>query len=91
MKGSVTLGETYAGSLDQTGARIFWAATAINNYITIGADASNAFAEAPPPKDPLYVIVDQQYRDWHADRFPNEPPIPIGHVLPVQGALQGHS
>ena len=31
MKGSVTLGETYAGSLDQTGARIFWAATAINN------------------------------------------------------------
>ena len=90
MKGSVTLGETYAGSLDQTGARIFWAATAINNYITIGADASNAFAEAPPPKDPLFVIVDQQYRDWHADRFPNEPPIPIGHVLPVQGALQGH-
>ena len=90
MKGSVTLGETYAGSLDQTGARIFWAATAINNYITIGADASNAFAEAPPPKDPLFVIVDQQYKDWYADRFPNEPPIPIGHVLPVQGALQGH-
>ena len=90
MKGSVTLGETYAGSLDQTGARIFWAATAINNYITIGADASNAFAEAPPPKDPLFVIVDQQYKDWYANRFPNEPPIPIGHVLPVQGALQGH-
>ena len=90
MKGSVTLGETYAGSLDQTGARIFWAATVINNYITIGADASNAFAEAPPPKDPLYVIVDQQYKDWYKQRFPDQPPIPIGHVLPVQGALQGH-
>ena len=58
--------------------------------MAVAADASNAFSEEPPPQDPLFVIVDQQYRDWYADRFPNEPPIPIGHVLPVQGALQGH-
>ena len=90
MKGTVTLGETYAGSLDQTGSRIFWAATAINNFITIGADASNAFAEAPPPKEPLYVTIDQQYREWYQTRYPNEPPIPKGYVLPVKGALQGH-
>ena len=90
MKGTVTMGNTYAGSLDQTGSRIFWAATAINNYITIGADVSNAFAEAPPPKAPLYVKIDEPYREWYADRFPDKPPIPPGHVLPVKGALQGH-
>ena len=90
MKGTVTMGNTYASSLDQTGSRIFWAATAINNYITIGADVSNAFAEAPPPKAPLYVKIDEPYREWYADRFPDKPPIPPNHVLPVKGALQGH-
>jgi hypothetical protein len=90
VKGTVTLGETYAGSLDQTGSRIFGAATAINNFITIGADASNTFAEAPPPKEPLYVTIDQQYRDWYMERYPDKPPIPKHYVLPVKGALQGH-
>ena len=41
MQGTVTLGETYAASLDQTASRVFWAATAINNFVTIGADAQN--------------------------------------------------
>ena len=89
-KGSVTLGDTYAGSLEQTGSRIFWAATAINNYVTIGADASNAFAEAPAPKAPLFVTIDQPYRDWYSNKYPDKPPIPKGYVLPVNGALQGH-
>ena len=44
MKGTVTLGETYAASLDQTCAKIFWALNASNNNIVVGADASNAFA-----------------------------------------------
>ena len=39
-RGTVTLAETYAASLEQTASRVFWAATAINNFITIGADAS---------------------------------------------------
>ncbi len=90
MKGTVTLGDTYAGSLEQTGSRIFWAATAINNFITIGADVSNAFAEAPPPKAPLYVSIDQPYRDWYKKKYPNKPPLSDSHVLPVHGALQGH-
>ena len=54
-RGTVTLAETYASALDQTGAKMFWASCAVNNYIVLGADASNAFAEAPPPKAPLYV------------------------------------
>ena len=63
-KGSITLGDTYAGSLKQTGAQIFWAATAINNFITIGANAYNAFAEAPAPKGALlFVTIDQPFWD----------------------------
>ena len=90
MRGTVTLAETYAASLEQTGARIFWAATALNNFITIGADASNAFAEAPPPKAQLYVRIDNQYREWYKSKYPNRAPIPKDFVLPVYGALQGH-
>ena len=90
MRGSVTLAETYAGSLEQSASRIFWAASAINNFITIGADASNAFAEAPAPKAPLYVTIDTPYREWYQQTYPNEPPLPNDYVLPVNGALQGH-
>ena len=90
LQGSVTLGPTYASALDQTGSRIFWAATAKNNYITIGTDASNAFAEAPAPIALLYVTIDQPYCDWYSNKYPNKPPIPKDYVLPVKGALQGH-
>ena len=89
-RGTVTLAETYAASLEQTASRVFWAATAINNFITIGADASNAFAEAPAPVAPLYVYVDEQFRTWYAHRYPNRKSIPPGYVLRVKKALQGH-
>ena len=49
MQGTVTLAETYAAALDQTGAKILWAAIALNNSVTIGSDASNSFAKAPLP------------------------------------------
>ena len=90
MKGTVTLGDTYAGSLEQTGSRIFWSATALYNFITIGADASNAFAEAPAPVAPLYVSTDAQFHEWYKHKYPDRPDIPEDFVLPVQGALQGH-
>ena len=51
---SVTLAETYAGSLDQSASKVFWAAKAINNSVVIGADAANAFAEAGAPKALLF-------------------------------------
>ena len=89
-RGTVTLAETYASALEQTGGRCFWAASAINNYIVLGADASNAFADAPPPKAPLYVTIDQPYREWYKHKFPDKPAIPQNAVLQVKGALQGH-
>ena len=88
--GTVTLAETYASALDQVGAWIFWATAALNNYILIGSDASNAFAEAPPPKAPLYVRIDENYKRWYRHKFPEKPPLPDDYVLRVKKALQGH-
>ena len=87
-KGTVTLDHTYAACLEQPGARIFWALAAVEGLIVVGADASNAFAEAPAPKAPLFVEVDDQYREWWMKQ--GNKPIPRGHVLPVNHALQGH-
>ena len=87
-KGTVTLAHTFAACLEQPGARTFGAATPMLNMIVLGADASNAFAEAPPPKAPLYVEVDQQFREWWVSKGRKE--IPKGYVLPVRHALQGH-
>jgi hypothetical protein len=41
---------THTNCVDQTSTRIFYAVTAAENLIIFGADVSNAFAEAPPPK-----------------------------------------
>ena len=87
-KGSVTLGQTYAAALEQSGNRIFWAAAAARNMVVYGADASNAFAEAPPPKAPLYVRIDTPFREWWKSK--GRPDLPSNYVLPVQKALQGH-
>ena len=57
-KGAVTLGCTYAAILEQSGARMFWAMAALNNMLIIGADATNAYAEALAPIAKLYVKVD---------------------------------
>ena len=47
-KGSVTLEQTYAASLQQPGQRIFWATVANESLYAVGSDTTNAFAEAPP-------------------------------------------
>ena len=87
--GTVTWGHTYAKALDQVGHRIFWAGVAAKNFIVRGSDASNAFAEAPPPKHPLYVRIDQPFREWWL-KCKNRHNIPEGYVMRVKKALQGH-
>jgi len=65
-KGSIsTLAHTYAACVEQPVQRVFWGLVALKNFVAIGADASNAFAKAPPPKAPLYVLVDRPYREWY--------------------------
>ena len=88
MQGTVTLGETYAASLDQTASKIFWARSAETGHIVIGADASNAFAEAPAPLAPLYMTLDHQFHSWW--KSTGRPPIPQGNGVRVLKAIQGH-
>jgi hypothetical protein len=45
---------TYTNCVDQTSSQIFYAASSVENLIIFSADVSNAFAEAPPPKQGFY-------------------------------------
>jgi hypothetical protein len=45
----VTLAETYAVCVEQSAHRLTWSLIAALNYVGLGCDVSNAFAEAPPP------------------------------------------
>ena len=83
------LDETYANCVDQTSARLFYGIAAAENLIVYGADVSNAFAEAPPPKQGFYIRPDRAFHEWwtiHKKR----PPIPHGHMIPILSAMQGH-
>ena len=80
---------TYANSPDHTCSRIFYALAAAENLVIYGADVSNAFAEAPPPKQGFYIRPDAAFHAWwtiHKGR----PPIPPNHVIPILSAMQGH-
>ena len=87
-QGSITLSHTYAACVEQPAQRVYWGIVALEGLIAVGADASNAFAEAPPPIAPLYVLIDKPYRDWYRSKGKGE--IPKGHVLRVKHAIQGH-
>jgi hypothetical protein len=86
---AVTLAYTYASCVEQPGARMFWSLSALHGMTVLGADAGNAFAEAPPPIQPFFMAIDDQFRTWWTEHLGNTP-IPEGHVLPVKHALQGH-
>jgi hypothetical protein len=89
-RGTVTLAHTYANSLDSSSERLFWAVAAYLGLIVVGADVSNAFAEVPAPKAPLYMYIDDTYRDWWENHLKREP-IPANHtVVQVYHAIQGH-
>ena len=54
--GSVqVLDKTYANCVNQTSSSLFYAIAATKNLLIFGSDVSNAFAEAPPPKQGFYV------------------------------------
>ena len=82
------LDETYTNCVDQTSSRLFYAVSATENLLIFGADVSNAFAEAPPPKQGFFIQPDKAFREWWA--YKNHPPIPDGYVIPVLSAIQGH-
>jgi hypothetical protein len=79
------LAETYANCVDQTSAHLFYAV----DLLVYGADVSNAFAEAPPPKQGFFICPDCAFNEWWVNHK-QLPPIPLGHVIPVLSAMQGH-
>jgi hypothetical protein len=68
---------------------MFYAIAAAKNLLIYGADVSNAFAEAPPPKQGFYIYPDRAFYEWwtiHKQQLPLGP----GQVIPVLSAMQGH-
>ena len=88
LKGTITLANTYAACLEQAACRLFWAIAAIKNKVVFGSDAVNAFAEAPPPKSPLFLKVDAAYRNWYYNKTNNN--LPDNSYVRVLQAIQGH-
>jgi hypothetical protein len=82
------LANTYSSCIEQPCLRLFFALCAHEGYICLKVDATNAYANSPPPDQPTFVFIDEQYADWHYTRTGN--PISRDMVLPVQHALQGH-
>ena len=83
------LDETYANCVDQTSSRLFYAVAAAENLLVYGADVSNAFAEAPPPKQGFFIYPDRAFIEWW-ENHKKFPPLPPGSVIPVLSAMQGH-
>jgi hypothetical protein len=83
------LAETYANCVDQTSACLFYAVAAAENLLVYGANVSNAFDEAPSPKQGFYIRPDRAFNEWWV-QHKSRPPIPSGHIIPVLLAMQGH-
>ncbi len=85
----LVLAETYANCVDQTSAHLFYAVASAKNLLIFGADVLNAFAEAPPPKQPFFIHPDTAFCEWwtkHLKRIPIQP----GQIIPILSAMQGH-
>jgi hypothetical protein len=82
-------GGTRHGKVEQPAHRLTWALIAALNYVGLRCDVSNAFAEAPPPNKPFYMVADAQFCDWWENCLGN-PPLPRGYVIPILRNLQGH-
>ena len=87
-KGSITIANTYAACLEQAACRLFWSIVAMKNKKVYGSDAANAFAEAPPPKSPLYLKVDNAYINWWQKKTGQT--LPADTYVQVLQAIQGH-
>lgn len=81
----------YANALDAMSKRLFWAIAAQEGMFAIGFDVSNAFTEAPSPKAPLYLFINEAHRgEWWTDHL-KLPPIPQDcTVIQVRYTIQGH-
>lgn len=75
--------------VEQPAHRLTWALIAALNYIALGCDVGNAFAEADAPAEGFSMEIDEAFRDWWVNHL-QRPPIPLGWVVPILKNLQGH-
>jgi hypothetical protein len=90
-KQAMMLAHTYTSCVQNPGARIFWSLAALYAGMKVlGAGTGNAyFSEAPPPIQPFFMAIDDQFYTWWTESLGREPILPR-YVLPVKHALQGH-
>ncbi|KAI2500319.1 hypothetical protein MHU86_14199 [Fragilaria crotonensis] len=72
------LANTYSSCIEQPCMRLFFALCAHEGYVSLKVDATNAYANSPPPNQPTFVVIDDQYADWYLARH--------GTVLSRNGA-----
>ena len=84
-----TIDHTYASCVYHNTTRLFYANAALHNHIIAGADASNAFGEAPSPTQQYYIRPDAAFHHWWCICLGNVL-IPPGYVIPVLRNMQGH-
>ena len=82
------LANTYSSCIEQPRMPLFFALCAHEGFISLKVDATNAYANSPPPDQPKFVYIDDQYADWYLARHGIA--LSRNMVLPVQHALQGH-
>jgi hypothetical protein len=62
---------------------------AAENLLIFGANVSNVFAEAPPPKQGFFIRPDRAFMEWWTQHRKN-PPLNPNNIIPVLSAMQGH-
>ncbi len=66
---------------------LFYAIGAGKTLLIFGANVSNAFAEAPPPKQGFYIFPDKAFIEWWT-MHKKFPPLPPGAFIPVLSVMQ---
>ena len=60
---------SYEACASQVEMFLFIAICANKNYIIGGGDVINAYAQSPPPEEPTFVWIDNQYADWYLSKY----------------------
>ena len=58
------LKHTYAGCIEHTSSRIFYALATAEGMLVFGADVTNTFGDAPPLQQGLNILPDKVFHDW---------------------------
>ncbi len=55
------LANTYSSCIEQPCMRLYFSLCAFEGFTSLMVDATNAYANSPPPNQPTFVVIDDQY------------------------------